>query len=230
MADPSTPVIASINPMLETNLHPLENPGAPGVHVLGAADMTFNLNIGFNLTTKLFTVNNASFIPPTPPVLLQILSKAQNAQDLMPAGSVFTLPRNKVIEISIPGGSPGSPVSGSFLFFFMFDKLFIYIYIKQHPFHLHGVSLFSSSELFLGSHSKKKLLFYYYYSILSTLSEVQEVQYITFIILSDATLSVLVLLGITRQFASRLIMQVHGSYIGSSIFSFLFLLLSRHSF
>ena len=114
MADPSTPVIASINSMLETNLHPLENPGAPGVHVLGAADMTFNLNIGFNLTTKLFTVNNASFIPPTPPVLLQILSKAQNAQDLMPAGSVFTLPRNKVIEISIPGGSPGSPVSGSF--------------------------------------------------------------------------------------------------------------------
>ena len=106
---------------------------------------------------------------------------------------------------------------------FMFDKLFIYIYIKQHPFHLHGVSYFQARNFFWAAILKKKLLFYYYYSILSTLSEVQEVQYITFIILSDATLSVLVLLGITRQFASRLIMQVHGSCIGSSIFSiFLF--------
>lgn len=108
----------------------------------------------------------------------------------------------------------------------MFDKLFIYIYIKQHPFHLHGVSYFQARNFFWAAILKKKLLFYYYYSILSTLSEVQEVQYITFIILSDATLSVLVLLGITRQFASRLIMQVHGSCIGSSIFSlFLFFII-----
>ena len=109
--------------MLETNLHPRENPGAPGIHSLGHADVVMNLMIGFDATSKLFTINGASFIPPTPPVLLQILSKAQTAQDLLPAGSVFPLPRNKVIEISIPGGSPGSPVSGSFSYFIV-DKSF----------------------------------------------------------------------------------------------------------
>ena len=67
--------------------------------------------------------------------------------------------------------------------------------------------------LFSGKPSKKN---YHYYSMLSTLSEVQEVQYTTLLIPSDATLSVLVLLGITRQFALRLTMLVLGSYIGSS--------------
>ncbi|KAJ7889137.1 hypothetical protein B0H14DRAFT_2336870, partial [Mycena olivaceomarginata] len=41
---------------------------------------------------------------------------AKSAQDLLPKGSVIELPPNKMIEISIPGGSPGPP----------------------HPFHLHG--------------------------------------------------------------------------------------------
>ena len=112
-ADPTTPQVASINPMLETNLHPLSKPGAPGVPMPGAADVNLNLNIVFNFGTEKFTVNGASFIPPTAPVLLQILSGAQAAQDLLPSGSVYVLPRNKVIELSIPGGSPGSPVSGS---------------------------------------------------------------------------------------------------------------------
>ena len=53
------------------------------------------------------------------PVLLQILSGAKKAQDLMPKGSVIGLPKNSVIELIIP---PGSAVGG------------------PHPFHLHGVS------------------------------------------------------------------------------------------
>jgi iron transport multicopper oxidase len=114
--DPITAEVTSTNPMLETNLHPLSNPGAPGKPKLGDADVNLNLNIGINTSTGLFTMNNASFTPPTIPVLLQILSKAQNAQDLLPTGDVYVLPRNKVIEISIPGGSPGSPVSGSIIF------------------------------------------------------------------------------------------------------------------
>jgi hypothetical protein len=57
------------------------------------------------------------FIPPTAPVLLQILSGAHTAADLLPPGSIYTLPPNSVIEISVPGGTPGAP----------------------HPFHLHGV-------------------------------------------------------------------------------------------
>ena len=57
-----------------------------------------------------------SFFPPTVPVLLQILSGAQSAQNLLPAGSVYPLPPNQTIEVSIPGGVIGG----------------------GHPFHLHG--------------------------------------------------------------------------------------------
>ena len=99
--------------MLETNLHPLSNPRAPGIPTPGAADVNLNLNIVFNFTSQLFMVNDVSFITPTPPVLLQILSGAQTAQELMPPGSVYVLPHNKVIELSIPGGSVASPVSDS---------------------------------------------------------------------------------------------------------------------
>lgn len=49
-------------------------------------------------------MNGVSFVPPTTPVLLQILSGAEDAQSLLPSGSVFPLPRNSVIQVSIPGG------------------------------------------------------------------------------------------------------------------------------
>jgi iron transport multicopper oxidase len=45
------------------------------------------------------------------PVLLQILSGAQNASDLVPKGSIYGLEPNKSVEITIPGGVPGGPVS-----------------------------------------------------------------------------------------------------------------------
>ncbi|KAJ3513770.1 hypothetical protein NLJ89_g2769 [Agrocybe chaxingu] len=76
----------------------------------------FSGGIVFNLTSLLFTVNNATFIPPSVPVLLQIMSGSLTAQELLPPGSVYVLPANKVIEISLPGGAIGSP----------------------HPIHLHG--------------------------------------------------------------------------------------------
>ncbi|KAF9461174.1 laccase 2 precursor [Collybia nuda] len=115
-ADPKTPLKPSTNPLVETNLHPLSKPGAPGLPAAGGADVALNLDIAFLPDTLKFSINGATFSPPTSPVLLQILSGAKTAQELMPAGSVYVLPPNKVIEISIPGGSPGSP----------------------HPFHLHG--------------------------------------------------------------------------------------------
>jgi iron transport multicopper oxidase len=48
-------------------------------------------------------INNASFpnMGPTVPVLLQILSGAQTAQSLVPAGSVYTLPSNTVCDLAI---------------------------------------------------------------------------------------------------------------------------------
>ncbi|KAJ6475006.1 laccase 2 precursor [Mycena vulgaris] len=103
-------------PLLETSLHPLVHTPVPGAPHPGGADVVLNLQITFNATDARFEINNASFIPPTAPVLLQILSGVHTAQQLLPAGSVYELPPNKVIEVSIPGGSPGAP----------------------HPFHLHG--------------------------------------------------------------------------------------------
>src|ERR1700733_6249111 len=37
-ADPTTTQTPNANPLLETNLHPLANPGAPGIPTPGAAD------------------------------------------------------------------------------------------------------------------------------------------------------------------------------------------------
>ncbi|KAF9444257.1 multicopper oxidase [Macrolepiota fuliginosa MF-IS2] len=113
--DPTTTQTPSTNPLLETNLVPLTNPGAPGGSA--PADVPINLAIVFDFVSRRFSVNGATFTPPeTLPVLLQILSGTTAAQDLLPKGSVYTLPRGKVIEITMPGGSPGSP----------------------HPIHLHG--------------------------------------------------------------------------------------------
>jgi iron transport multicopper oxidase len=101
------------NPMLETNLHPLVNPGAPGKPRRGDVDIALNLNLAFDATNFKYSINGATFVPPTAPVLLQILSGARSAHDLLPPGSVYTLPRNKVVEISIPGGSRDPPVRNS---------------------------------------------------------------------------------------------------------------------
>ncbi|KAJ7056509.1 laccase [Mycena amicta] len=113
-ADATGPALTK--PLIETNLHPLAPSPVPGQPFPGGADVLLNMNIALDFATLKFTVNGAPFIPPTVPVILQILSGAETAQDLLPPGSVYTLPPNKVIEISIPGGSPGAP----------------------HPFHLHG--------------------------------------------------------------------------------------------
>jgi len=111
IADPTTTQTPSVNPLLETSLSPLRHPGAPGKPSQGGADINLNLNIVFNTTDLKFFINGATFKPPTVPVLLQILSGAKTPQELLPPGSVYVLPRNKVVEVSIPGGSPGAPVS-----------------------------------------------------------------------------------------------------------------------
>ncbi len=112
----------------------------PGLPTQGGAD--FNLNLAFNfvriylrsilqLTHRYlpqngsdFFINGASFVPPTVPVLLQIISGANSAQDLLPSGSVYALPSNSSIELTFPAtaAAPGAP----------------------HPFHLHGVSPLSA--------------------------------------------------------------------------------------
>jgi iron transport multicopper oxidase len=105
--------------LVEADLHPLSNPSAPGDPKPDGADVTFNLTMGVNLETFRFSINNQSYTSPTVPVLLQILSGARSAQELMPTGGVLTVERNKVVQINIASGLLGGP----------------------HPFHLHGVWL-----------------------------------------------------------------------------------------
>ncbi|KAJ6567899.1 laccase [Mycena vulgaris] len=118
--DPVTEVTESAVPLVETDLHPLVATAVPGTAVSGGADVVMDLAVSLDFTTFKFAINGETFTPPTVPVLLQILSGAQSATDLLPTGSVFTLPSNSVVELSIPGGSAGAP----------------------HPFHLHGHNFF----------------------------------------------------------------------------------------
>nr|AAW28937.1 laccase B [Trametes sp. 420] len=112
--EPTTTQDTSINPLREFDLHPLTDPAAPGNPTEGDVGVPINLAIGFSGGN--FTVNGTTFESPSVPVLLQILSGAQNAQDLLPSGSVYSLPSNATVELSIPAFAIGGP----------------------HPFHLHG--------------------------------------------------------------------------------------------
>ncbi|KAJ7670600.1 laccase [Mycena polygramma] len=118
--DPTTNVTTATAALVETDLRPLVATAVPGTAVAGGADITMNIVISLDATTFTFEINGATFTPPTVPVLLQILSGAQTATDLLPSGSVFTLPANSTVELSIPGGTAGAP----------------------HPFHLHGHNFF----------------------------------------------------------------------------------------
>nr|Q12717.1 RecName: Full=Laccase-5; AltName: Full=Benzenediol:oxygen oxidoreductase 5; AltName: Full=Diphenol oxidase 5; AltName: Full=Laccase IV; AltName: Full=Urishiol oxidase 5; Flags: Precursor [Trametes versicolor]AAC49829.1 laccase IV [Trametes versicolor] len=119
--EPTTNATTSVIPLTETDLVPLDNPAAPGDPQVGGVDLAMSLDFSFNGSN--FFINNETFVPPTVPVLLQILSGAQDAASLLPNGSVYTLPSNSTIEISFPIittdgalNAPGAP----------------------HPFHLHG--------------------------------------------------------------------------------------------
>ncbi|KAI6103797.1 laccase [Pisolithus croceorrhizus] len=120
--DPTTEPGPYVLPFDESALHPLHNSGVPGIPGVGNADVNINLVAGLDAANGVYTVDGVPFIDPPLPVLLQILSGAHNAAQLLPNGSVYVLPPNKTIEISMPatdltsGGALGGP----------------------HPIHLHG--------------------------------------------------------------------------------------------
>ncbi|EEB89384.1 hypothetical protein MPER_12520, partial [Moniliophthora perniciosa FA553] len=84
----------------------LWKPGALGDPVVGGVDVAMHLDFAFTSAAK-FTVNGVTFVPPTVPVLLQILSGAQTADTLLPTGSVISLPANATVELSMTGGLLG---------------------------------------------------------------------------------------------------------------------------
>nr|BAO09160.1 laccase3 [Agaricus brasiliensis] len=114
-AEPSTQRSPLSNPLVQANLRPSPPIPVPGDRTPNGADQVFNLTFGFNELGN-FTINNVTFIPPTVPVLLQILSGAMNAHDLLPKGSVYTIQRGQTIQVNFPSNFPVGP----------------------HPFHLHG--------------------------------------------------------------------------------------------
>ncbi|KAI9431522.1 laccase C [Lactarius indigo] len=115
-ADPTTNIPTSSAPLAEYNLHPLSPAGVPGDATAGGADINISLNISF--ASGIFAVNGVSFVSPSVPVLLQILSGTQNASDLLPSGSIYGLDANKSVELTIPAFALAGP----------------------HPIHLHGHS------------------------------------------------------------------------------------------
>lgn len=108
-AEPTSDQTNSTMPLLETNLHALINPGAPGIPEYGKADI--NLRMMVNNSGGIYSINNVTYKPPTVPVLLQILSGAQEATDLLPDGSFYVLEANKVVELTMTTGNIGGPVS-----------------------------------------------------------------------------------------------------------------------
>nr|Q01679.2 RecName: Full=Laccase; AltName: Full=Benzenediol:oxygen oxidoreductase; AltName: Full=Diphenol oxidase; AltName: Full=Ligninolytic phenoloxidase; AltName: Full=Urishiol oxidase; Flags: Precursor [Phlebia radiata]CAA36379.2 laccase [Phlebia radiata] len=116
VVEPTTTQATSPVVLSESNLAPLTNAAAPGLPEVGGVDLALNFNLTFDGPSLKFQINGVTFVPPTVPVLLQILSGAQSAADLLPSGSVYALPSNATIELSLPAGALGGP----------------------HPFHLHG--------------------------------------------------------------------------------------------
>jgi len=114
VAEPTTTTTTDRTPLNEVDLRPLNNPGVPGQPFRGGAD--FNRNLKFSFANNVFSVDNTTYVNPSVPALLQILSGAQTAQDLLPEGQFIPLPADSVIELSMPGGVVGG----------------------GHPLHLHG--------------------------------------------------------------------------------------------
>ncbi|TFK21942.1 laccase 4 [Coprinopsis marcescibilis] len=104
--------------LLESELHALHSAKSPGLAHPGGADINIRLDLGINMEAMPphYTVNNGTFEPPSVPILLQIMSGARNAADILPKGGFIPLERNKIVELTVPGGVVGGP----------------------HPFHLHG--------------------------------------------------------------------------------------------
>ncbi|KAF8888308.1 laccase-5 [Infundibulicybe gibba] len=94
-SDPTTNQTSDPAILQETQLHPLTDPAAPGAPYLGGVDRALRLELGFNA--------------PVDPCLLQILAGKYKPEDLMPAGSIYRLPRNKTIEVTVPAFALGGP-------------------------------------------------------------------------------------------------------------------------
>ncbi|KAJ8080638.1 laccase, multicopper oxidase, benzenediol:oxygen oxidorectuctase [Marasmius tenuissimus] len=93
------------------DMHPIAQEG-PGKLGDQPADIAFNLMIS-QPNPPFFDINGISYLSPTVPVLLQIMSGAGQPQDFLPSEQILLITPNATIDVSIPGTG-------------------------AHPFHLHG--------------------------------------------------------------------------------------------
>ncbi|KAG1899689.1 laccase [Suillus fuscotomentosus] len=115
-ADPEIRLTPKPVALQETDLHPLYLP-LPMLLQEDGATIKLNIVLAQNETNFNFLVNGVQYTSPTIPVLLQLLNGDVSTSEMAPNGSIYFLPRNRVIEISwIPDLAPARP----------------------HPFHLHG--------------------------------------------------------------------------------------------
>jgi FtsP/CotA-like multicopper oxidase with cupredoxin domain len=110
--DPESKQQNNTIPLVETNLHPANPEPVPDVD--GVIPITVQFDSGAPQRSK-WSFNNVSWVYPTVPVLLQILSGTTDPAKLLPKGSIIGLARNKIYQLNIQGGVNG-----------------------PHPFHLHG--------------------------------------------------------------------------------------------
>ncbi|KAJ7113583.1 laccase 6 [Mycena epipterygia] len=84
-------------------MHPIASEG-PGKLGSGPPDKAIMLNISQNQGSPFFDINGISYLSPTLPVLLQLLSGAAKPTDFLPSEQVIVLPSNSIIDVTIPGG------------------------------------------------------------------------------------------------------------------------------
>ncbi|KAF5368806.1 hypothetical protein D9757_012283 [Collybiopsis confluens] len=113
IAEPEPEIFVPVNQLEETSLVPLTLPPVED----GTDRVDVPLVFGFSGGN--FTINGHNFVSPTVPVLLQILSGAKNASDLLPSGSFIPLELNKTVQIT-------------------FDASAVAAIGGPHPLHLHG--------------------------------------------------------------------------------------------
>ncbi|KAJ7820957.1 laccase [Mycena leptocephala] len=92
-------------------MHPIASEG-PGNLGSKPADKTIVLSITQD-NAPFFDINGISYLSPSLPVLLQLLSGASKPSDFLPSEQLLLLPPNSIVDIAIPG-------------------------VGDHPFHLHG--------------------------------------------------------------------------------------------
>lgn len=109
------------NSLSESNLRALEIPAAPGLPEAGGVDVSLNLVSVWDDNIGRFLINGYSYTSPTTPILLQLLTGQLTASQLQPYGSVYTLPPNKTIELSVPGGQPEEYVRNPSFFLSLFS-------------------------------------------------------------------------------------------------------------